>query len=134
MAESIYGISKKNLGWWIRSTHIAMPYITLTVFLFAEQKVVNVVLLIMVSINMMFILLGRCVLTDLEQKLLGDEIYAIDLFIEMLGVVPDGTNRYYFTVVGTLCSYAVLYAIYHYRFIKTKAPSISPLVEKRLVD
>lgn len=117
MAESIYGISKKNLGWWIRSTHIAMLYIILTVFLFAEQKVVNVVVLIMLSIGMMFILLGRCVLTELEQKLLGDEVYAIDLFIEMLGIVPDDTNRYCFTIVITLCSYAVLYAIYHYRFI-----------------
>jgi hypothetical protein len=122
MAESIYGISKKNLGWWIRSTHIAMPYITLTVILFAEQKVVNIVLLIILSINMMFILLGRCVLTDLEQKLLGDEVYAIDLFIEMLGVVPDDTNRYYFTIVITLCSYAVLYTIYNFRFVK---PSFS---------
>lgn len=127
-------LSKKTLGYTMRSYHVGTPLILL-VFLFnSPQWVVTIHALNLLGVFLCFYIFGGCLLTMLEHRLCGDDFTIADPFIEQMGMELNGKNRLqvsYGMAVGYLIFF---FSVYYFRFIFKKGGKkvISKVIEQMM--
>ena len=120
-------MSKKTLGYTMRSYHVSCPFILLTLLFYCPQWVVTFHAINLIVIFGLFTLVfNGCILTMLEHRLCGDEYTIADPFIEQLDMELNSRNRMiisYCIAIGYFCFF---FLVYYYRFYFNKAKSLVP--------
>ena len=108
-------ISNKSLGVWIRSLHFASPLFILLVVSIGNPLMVKLSIACIFITGLLFLLLKECVLTSYEQRLLMDDVYGVDLALELLGYPKTTRNRYVYTIIIAIIFYISVFSIIFYR-------------------
>ena len=109
-------ISKKTLGYTIRSYHISCPFIIMLLLFYGSQLVVTVAFLNLLMVLTCFFMFNGCMLTMLEHRLCGDEFTIADPFIEYLGMESHSRNRMLISYCIAVSYFAFFLLVYYYRF------------------
>lgn len=109
-------ISDKSLGAWIRSFHFMSPLIAMLIVAIGKPMLVMLAFGYTLIATVLFVLWKECFLSVYEQRLLNDDTYGIDLFLELFGMEVDPTNRYRGTLAFASFYYFTMTMIVEYRF------------------
>jgi len=123
-------VSKKTLGYTMRSYHVSCPFILMILLFYGSQFCVTVVGIMLIIVFMCFFYCNGCILTMLEHRLCGDEYTIADPFIEMFGIELNSRNRMivsYFIAIGY---FVLLFLIFYVRFYYNKTKIHIPSFEK----
>jgi len=126
------GISKKTLGYTMRSYHISSPFILMIFLFYGSQLCVTFVTINLILILCCFVYCNGCILTMLEHRLCGDEYTIADPFIELLGIEINSKNRMYVSIFIAVGYLSLIFLIYYYRFFYNKLPTIIPSLPEAL--
>jgi len=110
-------ISNKLLGLIIRFVHFNLTMVILIFVLFAPKFLALLFIIFTFIIIIMYILLGGCILTILEQRLCKENYTIIDPFIELIGLKINSKNRKLFTLCTMLPFLPIILLIFYFRFI-----------------
>lgn len=128
-------ISKKTLGYTIRSYHVSLPFVVMILLFYGTQYSVTLSGLCLIFVFIMFFISNGCLLTMLEHRLCGDEFTIADPFIESFGIESTSENRVlvsYGIAIGYLIFF---YLVYYYRFYFKSVPKITQLpIITKIVD
>jgi hypothetical protein len=109
-------MSKRSVGFLIRTFHATLPMMTLIVCAMAP-RLICVANIVWISImSMMFFVFDGCLLTKLECELCGDNFTIIDPVLELLYIDVTAPNRTFMTRIGFLVYVIMLPLIYYLRF------------------
>ena len=118
-------ITNYNIGIWIRSFHLVSPFFLIFLSLFHSKRTTKFCTYFMISMFTLFILLGDCWISRLENQLCNDRMCIVDLVIESLGfdiysLSSERQNkmRYSFTYRIATIFFLTQLVIYYNRFIK----------------
>lgn len=109
-------ISDKSLGAWIRSFHFMSPLIAMMIVSIGKPMLVTLAFGYTLIAAILFVLWKECFLSIQEQRLLKDDTYGIDLFLELFGMEVNPTNRYRGTLAFACFYYFTMVMIIEYRF------------------
>ena len=109
-------ISRNSIGTWIRSIHFMSPVLLLLVVSFAKYKIAKYCLIYCVVTSFMFLYLQECYLSKIEQFMLNDDVYAVDLSLEVFNIKITKQNRFIATVISASLVYIIVFAIFYKRF------------------
>ena len=109
-------ISKKTLGYTIRSYHISCPFIVMLLLFYGSQFVVTVTFINLLIVLTCFFMFNGCVLTMLEHRLCGDEYTIADPFIEYLGIESHRKNRVFISYCIAISYLVFFLLVYYFRF------------------
>jgi hypothetical protein len=104
-------VSDKSLGVWIRSLHFASPFFILLIVSIGNPLLIKLSVAYLLITGLMFLLLKECVLTRYEQRLLKDDVYGVDLALEILGYSKTSKNRYVSTIIIAILFYIIVFSI-----------------------
>ncbi len=109
-------MSKKTLGYALRSYHVSAPIIYLIFVSYASQFMATVMILNLFICLSLFIIYDGCFLSSLEHRLCGDEFTIADPFLEIVGLELSNKNRMFITycIAGSYTLFFFL--IYYFRF------------------
>lgn len=127
-------LSKKTLGYTMRSYHVATPLILMAFLLYSPQWVVTIHALNLMIALVCFYIFGGCLLTMLEHRLCGDDYTIADTFIEQMGMELNGKNRVRISY-GMAIGYLIFFFIvYYFRFYYKRGGKkiINKVVEKMM--
>lgn len=110
-------LSKKSLGVMMRSFHMSTPIFFILISLFAEKRVVWIVLFLLVIIFFMFFVFDGCILSMIENKVCNDDFTVADPFLELLEWEKNSKNRFNITLLIGLTYYTTIGIIYCIRFL-----------------
>lgn len=118
-------ITNFNIGLWIRSIHLVSPFFLIFISLFHSKLIAELTIYLMILKFSLFLLIGNCWISILENQLCNDSMCIVDLVIEGCGVdiyscTAEKQDRLRFTFtysVATLffCSQLL---IYYFRFMR----------------
>jgi len=110
-------MSKKTLGYTMRSYHVSSPFVLLILLFYGPQWVITMHAFNLICIFFLFtVIFNGCLLTMLEHRLCGDEYTIADPFIEQFGMELNSRNRMiisYFIAIGYMTFF---FLVYYYRF------------------
>ena len=110
-------MSKKTLGYTMRSYHVSCPFILMIFLFYGPQWAVTIHAFNLICIFFLFtVIFNGCLLTMLEHRLCGDEYTIADPFIEQFGMELNSRNRMiisYFIAIGY---FIFFFLVYFYRF------------------
>ena len=109
-------ISDRNQGTWIRSIHFTYPFMALLVVSLGSYTMARAVIASCVLASMAYVFFQDCLLSHYEQKLLKDDVYGVDLFLEAFGVSTSTSNRFFGTILVGFCFYMLVGYIMVARF------------------
>ncbi len=109
-------ISDKSLGAWIRSFHFMSPFLAMVIISIGNPMLVLLAFGYTVIAASLFVLWKECFLSIQEQRLLKDDVYGIDLFLEIIGMQVNTDTRYKGTISFAIFYYFTLVMIIEYRF------------------
>ena len=109
-------ITDKSLGAWIRSFHFMSPLIAMIIVSIGRPMLVTLAFGYTLIAVVLFVLWKECFLSVYEQRLLKDDTYGIDLFLEVFGLEVNMTNRYRGTFAFVCFYYFTIVMIAEYRF------------------
>ena len=109
-------ISDKSLGAWIRSFHFMSPFLAMVIVSIGNPMLVLLAVGYTVIAASLFVLWKECFLSIQEQRLLKDDVYGIDLFLEIFGIPVNTETRYKGTISFAIFYYFTLVMITEYRF------------------
>ena len=109
-------ISKKTLGYTMRSYHISCPFIVMLLLFYGSQLIVTITAINLIGVFCCFILCNGCILTMLEHRLCGDEYTIADPFIEYIGVESNSRNRMMISFYIAVGYFIFFFLVYYYRF------------------
>lgn len=125
-----FKMSKRTLGYTIRSYHICSPFILIIYLLYGPRWIIIVLGIILLSAFILYYLFNGCIITMLENRLCGNEFTVADPFIDYFGLELNNKNR---IIVTNYIYYTFILSfllIYYYRFFKKQStlpvPSIVP--------
>jgi hypothetical protein len=110
-------ISNKLLGLIIRLVHFNLTMVILIFVLFAPEFLALLCIIFTFIMIIMYILLGGCILTILEQRLCKENYTIIDPFIKLIGLEINSKNRKLFTLCTMLPFLPIILLIFYFRFI-----------------
>jgi len=120
-------ITNYNIGIWMRSVHLVSPFFLIFISLFHSERTTKLCIYFMITMFTLFLLLGDCWMSRLENRLCNDRMCIVDLVIESLGIdiyslsyERQNKIRYSFTYIIATIFFVTLLVIYYYRFIKKK--------------
>ena len=120
-------VSKKTLGYTMRSYHISCPFILMIFLFYGSQFCVTFVAINLILVFCCFIYCNGCLLTMLEHRLCGDEYTIADPFIELFGIEMNRKNRMYISIFIAIGYLTLLFIIYYFRFYYEKVPITLPI-------
>ena len=122
-------MSKKTLGYTMRSYHVSCPFIVMIFLFYGPQWAVTIHAFNLICIFFLFtVIFNGCLLTMLEHRLCGDEYTISDPFIEQLGLELNSRNRMivsYFIAIGY---FIFFFLVYFYRFYFRKVANMASKV------
>ena len=107
---------KLLIGTWIRSFHFMAPFGIISVYLFFPKKLVTIGILLMLLITGSFIYFRGCVLSVLEENLLGNDINIVDGLLIFLNKEINGKNRYQISMLIAVTFIIFNICVYYCRF------------------
>jgi len=110
-------ISNKLLGLIIRFVHFNLTMVILIFVLFAPKFLALLFIIFTFIIIIMYILLGGCILTILEQRLCKENYTIFDPFIKLIGLEINFKNRKLFTLYTIVTFLTIILSIFYFRFI-----------------
>lgn len=122
-------ISKKTLGYTMRSYHVSCPFILMLVLFYCPQWAVTFHAINLVVIFGLFTLVfNGCILTMLEHRLCGDEYTIADPFIEFCEMDLNSRNRMIVSYCIAIGYFIFFFLVYYYRFYFNKAVKAIPSI------
>ena len=109
-------ISKKTLGYTIRSYHVSCPFLVMILLFYGSQLCITIVALNLITVFIMFFMFNGCILTMLEHRLCGDEFTIADPFIEVLDIELNSKNRMFISYWIAISYFIMFFLVYYYRF------------------
>jgi len=109
-------LSKKSVGFIVRTLHATMPIMALIVSVVASKLVCILNMAGMAMVCVLFFLFDGCLLTKMEFELCEDNFTVIDPVLELLQIEVTTANRIFITRVGFLLYVITLPVIYYGRF------------------
>ena len=120
-------VSKKTLGYTLRSYHVSCPFILMIFLFYGSQLCVTLVALNLLIVFCCFFYCNGCILTMLEHRLCGDEYTIADPFIEMFDIEIGNKNRMLISFFIAIGYFTLFFLIYYLRFYHWKAPIKLPI-------
>jgi len=118
-------MSKKTLGYTMRSYHVSTPFLLLIFLFYGPQWAVTIHAINLVCIFGLFtVVFNGCILTMLEHRLCGDEYTIADPFIEQLGMELNSRNRMIISYCIAISYICFFFLVYYYRFYLSKGKII----------
>lgn len=118
-------ITNYNIGIWLRSFHLVSPFFLIFISLFHSERITKLCIYFMILMFTLFLLLGDCWISRLENQLCNDKMCIVDLVIESLGfdlysLSNDQQNkmRYSFTYRIATIFFITQLLVYYYRFMR----------------
>lgn len=110
-------ISMKSSGILIRSFHMASPIGFFLIMLLCQSRTICLFTLgVLVVIAFSFFFFDTCMISSLENRIIGDEFNIIDPVLELLGMELDFMNRLKISY-GIGCFYIIaMFCLYFFRF------------------
>ena len=110
-------LSMKSIGILIRSFHMASPIGFFMIMLLCPKRVICLFTLgVLVVIAFSFFFFDTCMISSLENRIIGDEFNIIDPVLELLGMDLNFMNRLKISY-GIGCFYIIsMFALYFVRF------------------
>ena len=113
-----YKINKILIGHWIRSFHYnILIYILIFMILLPKKYSFYIILFYIIFIVLPFLFFRGCWVSQLENKLIHDNTNICDLWLEIMNLKINNSNRYYFTIFLGLFYIILLCIIYRFKFI-----------------
>jgi len=109
-------ISRNSIGTWIRSIHFMSPVLLLLVVSLAKYKITKYCLIYCLITSFMFLYFQECYLSKIEQFMLNDDVYAVDLSLEVFNVKITKQSRFIATIIFGSLIYIIVFAIFYKRF------------------
>lgn len=110
-------ISMNSIGILIRSFHMASPIGFLLLLLLCQNRVSCLfVLFVLVIIAFSFFFFDTCMISSLENRIIGDEFNIIDPVLEVLGLEISFKNRLKLSYAIGCFYITAMFAIYYLRF------------------
>jgi hypothetical protein len=107
---------KLLIGTWIRSFHFMAPFGIIAVYLFFPKHLVTIGIILMLLITGSFIYFRGCVLSVLEERLLGNDINIVDGLLLLLNKEINGKNRYQISMIIAVTFITFNICVYYCRF------------------
>ena len=125
-------LSKKTLGYTMRSYHVGCPLILMVFLFYSPQWVVTVHALNLIGVFICFYIFGGCLLTMLEHRLCGDDYTIADPFIEQMGIELNGKNRMRVSYCIAIGYFIFFFLVYYFRFYFKKGTKkiVTKVIEK----
>jgi hypothetical protein len=117
-------LSKKTLGYTMRSYHVSCPFIIMCFLFYSPQWVVTIHALNLIGVFIFFFIFNGCLLTMLEQRLCGDNYTISDPFIEQMGMELNTKNRLRVSYFIAISYFMFFFLVYYYRFYFRKATKL----------
>ncbi len=111
-------ISNKSLGIMIRAFHVSSPIMILIIVSCASFLWATISLLLLIIIVALYVILGGCTLSMLEERLCNESFILVDPFIELANMEVNYQNRRNFTAWIMIPHTIITILIYYFRFIK----------------
>ena len=110
-------ISMKSSGILIRSFHMASPIGFFMIILLCQTRIICLFTLgVLVVIAFSFFFFDTCMISSLENRIIGDDFNIIDPVLELFGMDLDFMNRLKISY-GIGCFYIVaMFCLYFFRF------------------
>ena len=109
-------ISRSSLGTWIRSIHFMSPVLLLLVVSLAKYEIAKYSIIYCLFTSFLFLYLQECYLSKIEQFMLNDDVYAVDLSMEVFNIKINKRNRFITTIISASLVYIIIFAIFYKRF------------------
>jgi len=107
---------KLLIGTWIRSFHFMAPFGLMAIYLFFPKHLVTIGIIVILLITSSFIYFRGCVLSVLEERLLGNDINIIDGLLLLLNKEINGKNRYQISMIIAVTFITFNISVYYCRF------------------
>lgn len=122
------GISKNNIGAWIRAYHFNAPVYMMGLCVFAPQWLAGISIFNMLVTIAMFFALNGCWLTLLEKRLCDEDVNIVDAWIEFFGDEISHKKRMQYTyIIGAVCI-SIMLLVYRWRFCRHTLSKNDPLI------
>jgi hypothetical protein len=117
LLNSVFKVSKQNIGITLRSIHISGPFVLLALLLVSQyQWLCSIIIFILLLIPTLFILLDGCILSSLENRYLSDGFNVIDPLLEINNMPITKENRLKMNYLMCFNYLIIGLIIYTYRF------------------
>ena len=93
-------ISTKLIRLHVRALHLYLPIIFIIIILFGPGYFFILGIILQIIVTILFFIFDGCLLTMLENRLYNDGINPSDLFLELLYLKPNSSNRMYISIGG----------------------------------
>lgn len=113
-------VSKKTLGYTLRSYHVSCPFILMIFLFYGSQLCVTLVAINLLIVFCCFFYCNGCILTMLEHRLCGDEYTIADPFIEMFDIEIGSKNRMLISFFIAIGYFTLFFLVYYMRFYYKK--------------
>jgi hypothetical protein len=110
-------VSKINVGTWIRSVHFTSPLIVLLIITLGKPYLVMITIAYCVIASIVYLVLQECLLSKFEQLYLGDDVYGVDLALEVCEFNITKKSRFVGTIIVASLFYLIVSLILYTRFI-----------------
>ena len=101
---------------WIRASHYMLPCFQIFLLTFGNKIHFYMGALLTTMICVLFITLNGCILSSLENSLYHDNNAIVDVFLELLEVRKNKSNRYTITIIIFMLIIAYAIFMYNLRF------------------
>lgn len=119
-------ITDRTICVWIRSMHLTTPLFSLVVLFFGGPVMVTCVLLTSMITGVLYIRNRGCFLSHYEQRVFNDDLFGIDIVLELFDLDKSDGNRFIAAAVLALCFYVVAFIMIYIRFLRL--PAVDTLV------
>ena len=109
-------VSKINIGTWIRSIHFTSPIIIMLIVSLGEKYLVTLTILYCFIASILYFALQECFLSKFEQFYLKDDVYGVDLALELCTYKITKHTRFVGTIIVAFLFYIILFFIVYTRF------------------
>mgnify|MGYP005639012069 CR=1 FL=1 len=100
----------------LKSFHINLPIYFILLMLSFTQKYCNILIIIWIALLILFLYFNECIFSKLEQKLIKNNIDAVDGIIYFLKLKCNHENRYIIGIYVYMITLLIMSSIYIIRF------------------
>lgn len=119
-------VSDKTKGVWIRSFHLTIPFYSLMVLFFGGPIMVTCVVMTAVITGVLFMCNRDCFLSRYEQRLFKDNLYGIDIVLEIFDLDKTSYTRFVASALFAVGFYVIAFVLVYMRFLRF--PTVDTLI------
>ena len=109
-------MSKKSIGFLVRTIHASSPIIYMILVLFAPHIIAFITIVFSIFIFFLFYMFDGCMLSKIENALCEDKFTIIDPYLEMLDIPVTKKNIFFATKLFMVLYFIAILSVYYIRF------------------